>query len=74
MQATGLADLENSPSVIFFEALQKQANNLDKDLSKDQKSAIKAAFDKLGYSDYGKKVWNVHMCLCQMSRKDNQFL
>ena len=51
-----MADLENSPSVVFFEALQKQANKLDQELSEDQKTAIKAAFDKLGYSDYGKKV------------------
>ena len=56
LQATGLAELENSPSVVFFEALQKQANRLDDKLSQDQKEAIKGAFKKLGYEDYGKKV------------------
>ena len=56
MQATGLAELDTSPSVVLFEALQKQANALDKELSDEQKGAIKAAFKKLGYEQYGKKV------------------
>ena len=56
MQATGLADLEHSPSVVLFEALQKRADDIKQDFSEDQMQALKKAFGKLGYEDYGKKL------------------
>ena len=56
MQATGLAALEHSPSVVLFEALQKRADDIKQDFSDDQIQALKEAFGKLGYEDYGKKL------------------
>ena len=56
MQATGLAALEHSPSVILFEALQKRADDIKKDFSEEQLQALKKAFGKLGYEDYAKKI------------------
>lgn len=56
VQATGLAALEHSPSVVLFEALQKRADDIKKDFSEDQIQSLKKAFGKLGYEDYGKKL------------------
>ena len=58
MQASGLAEMEHSPSVIFFEAVQKRAVALKSDFSSEQKAALEKAFHKLGYNhdDISKKV------------------
>lgn len=55
-QATGLAAMDHSPSVVLFEALQKRANDIEKDFSQDQQTALKSAFEKLGYGDYARKL------------------
>ena len=51
LQASGLADLEHSPSVVLFDALQKRAKDIDADFSEEQKTELKKAFEKLGYAD-----------------------
>lgn len=51
LQASGLADLEHSPSVVLFDALQKRAKDIDADFSEEQKKELKTAFEKLGYAD-----------------------
>lgn len=56
LQATGLAALEHSPSVILFEALQKRADDIRDDFSEEQIAALKEAYKKLGYDNYGKKI------------------
>ena len=56
LQATGLADLEHSPSVVLFEALQKRADDIKNDFDDNQIKALKEAFKKLGYEDYGEKI------------------
>lgn len=48
--------MDHSPSVILFEALQKRAADIKGDFSEDQQTALKRAFEKLGYSDYAKKL------------------
>lgn len=60
MQATGLATLEHSPSVVLFEALQKRADDIKDDFSEEQIQDLKKAYSKLGYEDYGKKIWAQH--------------
>ena len=50
VQAAGLAELEHSPSIILFEAVQKRADELKADFSKDQKASLEKAYEKLGYS------------------------
>ena len=42
--------------MVLFEALQKQASSLSKDLSDEQKEAIKGAYKKLGYEQYIEKL------------------
>lgn len=54
--ATGLAALEHSPSVVLFEALQKQAGKLEGELDEEKRKAMKDAFKSLGYKDYAEKL------------------
>jgi hypothetical protein len=56
LQATGLAALEHSPSVILFEALQKRAGDLEGKLDDKQIKAMKEAFKSLGYKEYAEKL------------------
>ena len=48
-QATGLAAMEHSPSVILFEAVSNRAVELKSDFSSEQKTDLEKAFQKLGY-------------------------
>ena len=49
MQATGLAELEHSPSVILFDAIQERAKDIAEDFSPEQKKGLEQAYQKLEY-------------------------
>lgn len=50
-----LGDLD-SPSIALFDALQQRAEELDQDLTAEQKAGMKHAYERLGYTDLAKKV------------------
>ncbi|KAK9792761.1 hypothetical protein WJX73_009565 [Symbiochloris irregularis] len=54
--ATGLAVMGHSPSIVLFEAIQKQALQQKGDLSKAEKEELVKAFSKLGYKDMAEKL------------------
>lgn len=47
--ATGLAELEHSPSVILFDAIQDRAAQVSDDFSPEQKKDLEKAYQKLEY-------------------------
>lgn len=49
VQATGLAELEHSPSVILFDAIQERAVKISDDFSPEQKKGLEKAYQKLEY-------------------------
>ena len=49
MKATGLAELENSPSVILFDAIQERAQEVAGDFSPEQKKGLEQAYQRLEY-------------------------
>lgn len=49
LQATGLAELEHSPSVILFDAISERAIEISGDFSPEQKQGLEKAYKKLEY-------------------------
>jgi len=47
--ATGLAELEHSPSVILFDAISERATEISGDFSPEQKQGLEKAYQKLDY-------------------------
>ena len=52
MQATGLAEVEHSPSIILFDAIQDRAAEVSGDFTPEQKQGLEKAYQKLDY-DHG---------------------
>lgn len=49
LQATGLGELEHSPSVILFDAIQERAAKISDDFTPEQKKGLEKAYQKLEY-------------------------
>lgn len=47
--ATGLAELEHSPSVVLFDAIQERAAQVSDDFTPEQKKDLEKAYQKLEY-------------------------
>jgi hypothetical protein len=48
-QATGLAELEHSPSVILFDSIQERAGKISGDFTPEQKQGLEKAYQRLEY-------------------------
>lgn len=49
VQATGLAELEHSPSVILFDSIQERAGKISGDFTPEQKQGLEKAYQRLEY-------------------------
>ncbi len=49
VQATSLMRLDNSPSIVLFDAIQSRIVEISKSVKPEEKEALEEAFNKLGY-------------------------
>jgi hypothetical protein len=49
VQATGLAELEHSPSVILFDSIQERAGKISGEFTPEQKQGLEKAYQRLEY-------------------------